>query len=213
VCGGARAADPPQRPDQPDVPDGARESARVRARRGGRRDPGSNTRPSPRPVQPADRRCRPRIRAKSTPLTRIVSLPPVPDGPGSVRYRAELRPFVCSLSRDRSVIGPNCQPFYWISRRFFDTATGIRSRPKASPRSRFSLQIGGSGVSDEPPSRGSRPPEFAVDCGASVAHDGATVDSPTRAVRRVVIDANVYIHPALIGKPGPRARLSRSRCR
>jgi hypothetical protein len=38
-------------------------------------------------------------------------VPPVPDGPRSVRYRAELRPFVCPLSRDWSVIGPDCQPF------------------------------------------------------------------------------------------------------
>jgi len=35
---------------------------------------------------------------RATPLTRIVSLPPVPDGPDRVRYRTELRPFVCPLS-------------------------------------------------------------------------------------------------------------------
>jgi hypothetical protein len=38
-------------------------------------------------------------------------VPPVPDGPRSVRYRAELRPFVCPLSRHWSVIGPGYQPF------------------------------------------------------------------------------------------------------
>lgn len=31
-------------------------------------------------------------------VARIVSLPPVPDGPGGIRYRAELRPFACLLS-------------------------------------------------------------------------------------------------------------------
>jgi hypothetical protein len=119
-----------------------------------------------------------RHRVDVSPALPFLDQATVPDGPGSVRYRAELQPFACPLSRDWSVIGPVCQPYLRIWRicwRSADTATGIRNGPRASRETRLCLQIDTFAIRPNHPHGARNRPKLGVNCGALVAHSAKSL--------------------------------------